>query len=56
MAKQDGGRAEETQPKPILPLSLGSWAHDGKLQEFMGPLGTVGPRREIKATLASLQR
>ena len=43
------------QPEPILPLSLGSWAHDGKLQEFMGPFGTVGPRGEIEATLASFQ-
>ena len=55
MAKQNGRRAYETQPEPILLLSPGSWAHDKKLQEFMGSFGAVGPRGEIEAALASFQ-
>ena len=53
MAEQDGGRAQETQPELILPLSSGSWAHNGGLQESVGPFGTAGPRREIEAILTS---
>ena len=53
MAKQDGSRSYETQPEPLLPLSLESWTHNGGLQKFMGPFGPVSPRREVEATLAS---
>ena len=56
MAEQDVRRAYKTQPEFVLPLPSGPWAPDRQLQEFMGPLGAVGPGREIKATLAPLQR
>ena len=41
--------------KPVLPLSSGSWTHYRRLQKFMGSFGTISLRKEVKASLASLQ-
>ena len=40
--------------KPVLPLSSGSWTHYRRLQKFVGSFGTIGLRKEVKASLASL--
>ena len=41
--------------KPVLPLSSGSWTHYRRLQKFVGSFGTISLRKEVKASLASLQ-
>jgi len=52
MAEQDGLKPHETQLEPLLPISSGLEAHYKKLQEFVGPSGPVGPRREVEAATA----
>ena len=55
MSKKNGRRSHEAQPKPLLPISSGSWTHYRGLQKLVGPCRLTGPGREIKATLASFQ-
>ena len=53
MAKQDGWKPLKAQPKPLLLVPLGSGAHYGGLQEFVGLFGPAGPRREAETAVTS---
>ena len=55
MAKQDGWKPLDMQPEPLLPVPSGPGAHYGRLQEFVGPFGPAGPRREAEPTVAPFQ-
>ena len=52
MVEQDGWKPHETQPEPLLPISSRLRAHYRMLQEFVGPSGPVGSRREVEAAAA----
>ena len=48
MAEQNGGGVHKVKPKPVLPISPGSWTHHGKLQEPMELSRSVGLRRKVE--------
>ena len=47
MTKQDGKRSYEVQPKPLLPISSGSWTHYRGLQKLVGPLVREGKLKQL---------
>jgi len=40
---------------PMMPVPSGLGAHYRRLQEFLGPSGPVGPRREVEVAAAPFQ-
>ena len=55
MAEQDGWKPHEAQLEPLLLIPSGPRAHYRRLQEFVGPFGPVGLRREVEASAAPFQ-
>ena len=56
MAKQDGGRPNEAQPKSSLPIPPGIGAHYRRVQDFVEPLGAISKGGKVEAVPASTQR
>ena len=52
MAEQDGWESHEMQPEPLLPILSRPGAHYRRLQDFMGPSGSTGSRKEVEAAAA----
>ena len=55
MAEQDSWKPHEVKPKPLLPIPSRPGTHYERMQEFMGPFGTVGPGRKVKVVVAPFQ-
>ena len=55
MAKQDGWKPREAQPKPLLPIQLRLGTHYEGMQELMGPFGTASPGRKVEVAVAPFQ-
>ena len=56
MAKKDGRRPLETQPKPLLPISLGVGAYHRGLQNFMESFGAASQRGKVAVVFISDQQ
>ena len=56
IAEQNGGGFHKAKPKPVLPISPGSWTRHGKLQKPMELSGPVGPRRKVETPPAPFKR
>ena len=52
MTEQDGQKPHEAQPEPLLPIPSKPRTHYRRMQESLGPFGTVGPRRKVEAAVA----
>ena len=55
MSEQDSWKSHKAKPKPLLPIPSRLGTHYEGMQEFIGPFGTAGPGRKVKAAVTPFQ-